>query len=263
MYTIKTNQEFSKGFIMRRIQVGYLAQEAAKRIRDMIRKGTLKKGDRILEEPMCQAMGVSRTPLREALRILSSEGLIELIPNRGAYIAQPSINEIGEMFQVMSILEGTCARLCAEKMDDRGLSRLDDLYRKLEEHCQTEDREKYMAVNHCFHSLVQELAGNKVLSEVINGLRQKILLYRYRQIYQPGRFLESMQEHRELQKAFRERNPEAAEKFMKEHLIRQFEALKSVYVGPSNPSAPETSRKTLRGKKEGSMELEKERRCSN
>jgi len=64
----------------------------------MIRKGTLKKGDRILEEPMCQAMGVSRTPLREALRILSSEGLIELIPNRGAYIAQPSINEIGEMF---------------------------------------------------------------------------------------------------------------------------------------------------------------------
>jgi DNA-binding GntR family transcriptional regulator len=195
----------------------------------MIRKGALKKGDRILEAPMCQAMGVSRTPLREALRILSSEGLIELIPNRGAYVAQPSIKDIGEMFYVMSILEGTCARVCVEKMDDEGLRRLDDLYRKLEQHCQAEDREKYMAVNHSFHSLVQELAGNKVLSEVIDALRQKILLYRYRQIYQPNRLKESMQEHRLLQRAFRERDPEAAERFMQEHLTRQFNALKSVY----------------------------------
>jgi DNA-binding GntR family transcriptional regulator len=214
---------------MKRIQAGYLAQEAAKRIREMIRKGALKKGDRILEAPMCQAMGVSRTPLREALRILSSEGLIELIPNRGAYVAQPSIKDIGEMFYVMSILEGTCARVCVEKMDDEGLRRLDDLYRKLEQHCQAEDREKYMAVNHSFHSLVQELAGNSVLSEVIDALRQKILLYRYRQIYQPNRLKESMQEHRLLQRAFRERNPEAAERFMQEHLTRQFNALKSVY----------------------------------
>ena len=214
---------------MKRIQAGYLAQEAAKRIREMIRKGALKKGDRILEAPMCQTMGVSRTPLREALRILSSEGLIELIPNRGAYVAQPSIKDIGEMFYVMSILEGTCARVCVEKMDDEGLRRLDDLYRKLEQHCQAEDREKYMAVNHSFHSLVQELAGNSVLSEVIDALRQKILLYRYRQIYQPNRLKESMQEHRDLQQAFRERNPEAAERFMQEHLTRQFNALKSVY----------------------------------
>ena len=224
---------------MKRIQTGYLAQEAAKRIRDMIRKGTLKKGDRITEEPMCQAMGVSRTPLREALRILSSEGLINQIPNKGAYVAQPSIKDIGEMFYVMSILEAACARVCAEKLDDAGLKRLDGLYRKLEEHCQAEDREKYMAVNHSFHSLVQELSGNKVLCEVINGLRQKILLYRYRQIYQPNRLKESMQEHRDLQQAFRERNPEAAERFMQEHLRRQFDALKSVYSEASGSSASE------------------------
>jgi DNA-binding GntR family transcriptional regulator len=141
------------------------------------------------------------------------------------------------MFYVMSILEGTCARVCVEKMDDEGLRRLDDLYRKLEEHCQAEDREKYMAVNHSFHSLVQELAGNKVLSEVINALRQKILLYRYRQIYQPNRLKESMQEHRDLQQAFRERNPEGAERFMQEHLTRQFNALKSVYSEKKEVSA--------------------------
>ena len=235
--------------IMKKIIAGYLAQEAAQRIREMIRKGKLKKGDRILEEPMCQAMGVSRTPLREALRILSSEGLIQLIPNKGAYVAQPSIDEIGEMFHVMSILEGECARACAEKMDPEGMKRLDDLYWKLEEHCRAEDREKYMAVNHSFHSLVQELAGNNVLSEVINGLRRKILLYRYRQIYQPDRLPESMQEHRDLQKAFRERNPAAAERFMKEHLNRQFQVLKDMYAGLSDPSAPRTPPKTRSGKK--------------
>jgi DNA-binding GntR family transcriptional regulator len=224
---------------MRKIQTGYLAQKAANKIREMIRKGALKKGDKILEAPMCQAMGVSRTPLREALRILSFEGLIELIPNKGATVAQPSIKDIEEMFFVMSILEGTCARLCTEKMDHKGLKRLEDLYGKLEEHCQVEDREKYMAVNHSYHSLVQELAGNKVLSEVINGLRQKILLYRYRQIYQPNRLQESIQEHRHLQQAFRERAPEAAERFMREHLTRQFDALKSVYTEASDSSASE------------------------
>jgi DNA-binding GntR family transcriptional regulator len=227
---------------MKKIQAGYLAQEAAKRIREMIRKGTLKKGERILEASMCRTMGVSRTPLREALRILNSEGLIDLIPNKGAYVAQPSLKTIEEMFYVMSILEGICARVCTEKMNDAGMKRLDDLYRKLESHCQAQDREKYMAVNHRFHTLVQELAGNKVLSEVISGLRQKILLYRYRQIYQPNRLGESMQEHRNLQRAFRERNPEAAEKSMKQHLARQFDALKSVYPAAAGSPKTEPSR---------------------
>ena len=78
-----------------------------------------------------------------------------------------------------------------------------------------------MAVNHRFHSLVQELAGNKVLSQVIDGLRQKILLYRYRQIYQPNRLQESMQEHRGLQQAFREEKPDAG---------------RSVHAGASDPA---------------------------
>lgn len=213
---------------MKKIQPGYLAQQAADRIRDLIRSGGLKTGDRIREEPMCAAMGVSRTPLREALRILSSEGLIESVPNRGSYVAQPSIEAVGEMFFVMAILEGTCARLCAERLDEKGLRRLDDLFGKLERHCRAEDREKYMVVNHRFHSLVQELAGNTVLGQVIDGLRRKILLHRYRQIYQPNRLNESMQEHRDLQRALRKRDPDEAERSMRHHLTQQFEALRSV-----------------------------------
>ena len=127
----------------------------------------------------------------------------------------------------MSILEGTCARECAKRIDEKGLKKLENLYKKLERHFEEEHHEKYMAVNHSYHTLVQELAGSKVLSEVINGLRQKILLHRYRQIYQPNRLMTSMQEHRALQEAFRKRDPVAAERLMKEHLIRQCEALEN------------------------------------
>jgi DNA-binding GntR family transcriptional regulator len=213
------------------IHIEALPQEVAKRIREMIRKGVLKKGDRIVEKPLCEAMGVSRTPLREALRLLSSEGLVELIPNKGARVAEPSMRDVSEMFWVMSILEGTCARRCAERITEDGVKKLDNLHRKLEKYYLEKNHEKYMAVNHSYHSLVQGLAGSKVLSEVINGLRQKILLYRYRQIYQPNRLEQSMQEHRDLQEAFRRKDAEAAEGLMKQHLMRQCEALESDYSG--------------------------------
>jgi DNA-binding GntR family transcriptional regulator len=146
-------------------------------------------------------------------------------------VAQPSIETVGEMFFVMAILEGTCARLCAQHLDPKGLRRLDELFEKLERHCREENRAQYMAVNHRFHSLVQELAGNQVLSRIIDGLRQKILLHRYRQIYLPDRLQESMREHRALQKALREKKPDAAEACMREHLNRQFEALRTVLAG--------------------------------
>ncbi|MEW6531989.1 MAG: GntR family transcriptional regulator [Thermodesulfobacteriota bacterium] len=208
-----------------------LSQEVAQRIRDMIRKGLVKKGDRIIEKEFCQSMGISRTPLREALRILSSEGLIDLVPNKGAYVAQPSLREIRELFEVMSILEGTCARVVAEKMTDGDLAKIEKLHAQLEKHFEEKEPEKYLKVNQRYHILLQELTGNRVLNEVVNGLRDKILLYRYRQLYQPDRFQASMNEHRALMEAFRKKDPATAESIMKRHLMNQCEALRALYAG--------------------------------
>jgi DNA-binding GntR family transcriptional regulator len=94
-----------------------------------------------------------------------------------------------------------------------------------------------MAVNQSYHTLVEELAGNRILSEVINGLRQRILLYRYGQIYQPYRLDASMQEHRNLHagfRKFRKKDPHEAERLMKEHLMKQCDALECVYSGGNN-----------------------------
>jgi len=202
-----------------------LYKEIADNLRDMIIAGKLKEGDKIKEQALCSLMGTSRTPLREAIRVLSSEGLIELIPNHGAYVSKPTFVEIKEMFDVMTVLEGVCARTAAEKMNDKALSTLEKLHEKLEEKCDQRDQKGYIRYNNQYHSFVQELAGNRILNQIVNGLRQKILLYRYQSLSLPGRFEGSIQEHRELLEAFRRRDPEKAETLMKIHLTKQCAAL--------------------------------------
>ena len=219
-----------KGPHMYKIQSKILHQEVANQIREMIRNGALEKGQKINEKHLCESMGVSRTPVRESLRILNSEGLIDLIPHKGAYISQPPIREINDMFEVMSVLEGTCARLATKKMTESDFSNIERLHQGLEEFYRKRDHEAYLKSNNVFHVFIQKLAGNKVLNGVIDGLRLKILLYRQRQLYQLERFDQSIQEHRGLLAAFRKRDAALAERVMKRHLIKQCEALVHLYV---------------------------------
>jgi len=215
---------------MQKIRATTLHQEIVSRIRKMIQKGTLVRGQKVNEKDLCKSMGVSRTPVREALRQLTSEGLIQLIPHRGAFVSQPRMEEISDLFEVMSVLEGTCARLAATHMTDKDLSRIEDLHNDLETHYRNRDHEAYLKTNQDVHGFIQELNGNRVLNDVINGLRQKILLYRQKQLYQPERFDQSIQEHRNLLGAFRTRDPESAESSMKHHLLMQCRALVGLYA---------------------------------
>ena len=215
---------------MHKIRTKTLHQEIVAQIQEMIRKGILVKGQKIDEKRLCESMGVSRTPVREALRLLKSDGLIDLIPHKGAYVSQPCIEEINDMFEVMSVLEGTCARLAVANMKGKDFKRIESLHKELEEHYRNRDYEAYLKKNHIFHVFIQELAGNKVLNDVINGLRQKILLYRQKQLYQPERFHQSIQEHRDLLQAFRKKDPSSAESLMKHHLLMQCKALVGLYA---------------------------------
>jgi len=215
---------------MHKIRAKTLHQEIVAQIQKMILKGILVKGQKIDEKSLCETMGVSRTPVREALRSLKSEGLIQLIPHKGAFVSQPCIEEINDMFEVMSVLEGTCARLAAANMNEKSFKRIEVLHEELEEHYRNRNYEAYLKKNHVFHVFIQELAGNKVLNDVINGLRQKILLYRQRQLYQPERFDQSIREHRDLLEAFRRKDPDSAESLMKKHLLMQCKALVGLYA---------------------------------
>jgi len=210
---------------MKAIQKKTLHEEIADNLREMIMSGELREGDKIKENVLCDMMGISKTPLREALRVLSAEGLIRLVPNRGSYVTTPTFEEIKEMFDVMRVLEGVCARAAVEKMRDRDLSKLEKLHQKLEKNFRRKDQKEYIHQNNLYHAFVQELAGNKTLNQIVNGLRQKILLYRFQSLNLPGRFEQSIQEHRSLLAAFRDKDPKKAEMLMKSHLKKQCDAM--------------------------------------
>jgi DNA-binding GntR family transcriptional regulator len=179
---------------MRTIKKKTLHQEIANTLRDMIMSGELMEGDKIKENQLCDLMDISKTPLREALRVLSVEGLIRLVPNRGAYVSTPTFEEIREMFDVMSVLEGECARASTQRMTEKDFICLNQLHEKLEQSFKQRNQKEYIRYNNSYHSCLQELAGNGTLNQIINGLRQKISLYRFPSLNLPERFEQSIRE---------------------------------------------------------------------
>lgn len=212
----------------RKIKKATLHVRIADTLREMIMTGEFQEGDKINETELCEAMEISKTPLREALRVLSGEGLISLVPNRGAFVTKPTIREITEMFDVMAVLEGVCARRAAEKMADADFGRIEALHSALEDAYRSRDQKTYIRVNDQYHSFVQELAENRTLNDIINGLRKKILLYRFQSLNLSGRFDDSIGEHRALLEAFRRRDGLKAETLMKTHLQHQSAALETL-----------------------------------
>lgn len=213
---------------MKAIKKKTLHEEIANNLRELIMSGELQEGDKIKEDELCSLMGISKTPLREALRVLSAEGLIKLVPNRGSFVSTPTFEEIREMFDVMSVLEGVCARAAAEKMDEKDMATLEKLHNRLEENYRRKAQREYIRINNQYHTFVQELAGNRTLNQIVNGLRQKILLYRYQSLNLPERFAQSIQEHRDLLEAFRKKDPKKAETLMRQHLKKQCDALEKL-----------------------------------
>lgn len=210
---------------MKPIQKKTLHQEISSLLRDMIIHGDIKEGEKLKEDELCKKLRISKTPLREAIRVLTAEGLVTHIPNKGSFVTKPTFEEIKEMFDVMCVLEGVCAREAAKKVTPKELRTLEALHSRLEEQYQRRDQQKYIKFNNQYHSFVQEVAGNRVLNSILNGLRQKILIYRFQSLNHPERFEESIKEHRDLLEAFRKKDPDRAESVMKNHLWKQFKAV--------------------------------------
>lgn len=202
-----------------------LYQEVAARLRERIYTQDLKPGDAIDEQALAAEYGISRTPMREALKVLHSERLVVLEPRRGCFVAELKEQDIDELFPLMALLEGRCAYEAVKKAKPADIRRVEELHKKLEKYAAANDVDKYFEQNCLCHELVQKLAGNYWLERVINDLRKFLKLLRGRQLQLPGRLQESLSEHRMLLAAFQNRNPAAAEKIMHDHLVNQHAAL--------------------------------------
>ena len=209
-----------------------LYQQVAERLRTRIFAHELPPGSWIDEQALAQEYGISRTPLREALKVLAAEGLVMLKPRRGCYVTELSEQDLDEIFPVMALLEGRCAAQAAQKASAGDLARLEKIHEQLETHAKSGDADRFFEANHNFHAALQELAGNRWLSQLIDETRKMLKLTRRDSLRLEGRLKQSLAEHRAILKAFRQRDSDAVGRLMHEHLLSGRAALAKLHTSP-------------------------------
>ncbi|MCK0510455.1 GntR family transcriptional regulator [Aromatoleum buckelii] len=195
-----------------------LYQEVAERLRQRIYSHDLAPGTWVDEQALADDYGISRTPLREALKVLASEGLVTLKPRRGCYVNEISERDLDEIFTVMALLEGQCAHITARKATDADLERLRKIHEKLEKAAGSGDIDGYFEANQAFHQALQKITDNRWLLQVIEDLRKVIKLSRHHSLFSEGRLEQSLAEHRDILAALAERDAERAELLMRAHI---------------------------------------------
>ena len=203
-----------------------LYEDVAERLREQIFAHELAPGSWLDEQSLAIAFGISRTPMREAIKVLASEGLVTTKMNKGAYVTEVDRRDLEQIFTVLSLLEGQAAKETAIKVTEAQLTQLDNLHHRLEKAAADRDTEQFFEINVKFHELIQEIAGNKWMNGVIEDLRKVLKLQRRDSLSRSGRLLSSLIEHREILQAILKRDPLAAELAMRKHLSRGLEATK-------------------------------------
>jgi len=188
------------------------------RVRDLIVDGTLPAGQRINEVQLCRQLGISRTPLREALKVLASEGLVELSRNRGATVAVLSESEIHDMIMLMSRLEAFAAETIAQELDEATLAGLEATHQAILDAFLRGDRQTYFKLNQGFHLDIVRLAGNTALSPIHAALHARMKRVRYLGNDVPEHWAESVEEHKAIMDALMSRDAARAGRAMQAHL---------------------------------------------
>lgn len=219
----------------RSIERRSLHRDVADQIRDMIVEGELPPGERINEGTLSEQFGISRTPLREALKVLASEGLVELRPNRGTRVSAITPEEVGELFEAVSGIERLAGELAALRMTERDIERLKALHERMERHYDAGERHEYFRLNQQIHNTIVSLAGNSVLEATHASLMVRVRRARYMAIQSPERWHESVQEHRAIMRALEARDSVAAGDLILNHVRRTGAVVKQFFVasGPA------------------------------
>ena len=197
-------------------------------LRAHIFDGLLAPGAFVDEPGLCGELGISRTPLREALKVLVAEGLLRHEPRRGCFVNEVTERDLDEIFPVIALLEGRCAFEAARNASDVELAALQSLHDQLVLQARSGQIAGYYATNLAIHEAIIRLAGNRWLAQVIGDLRKILKLARLQQLHAPGRLQQSLSEHLAVFAALKARDSDGADAAMRTHLVRQREALRGV-----------------------------------
>jgi DNA-binding GntR family transcriptional regulator len=207
-----------------------LYQQVAERLRNRIFAHELAPGAWVDEQTLAEEFGISRTPLREALKVLAAEGLVQLRPRRGCYVTEVSEQDLDEIFPVMALLEGRCAQEATTKATVADCQRLAAIHAELERHAAANDADHFFEANQEFHHALQELAGNRWLTQLIEETRKFIKLTRRDSLNLDGRLKQSLAEHRGILAAVQGHDADEAGRLMHDHLLSGRAALSLLHT---------------------------------
>ena len=185
-----------------------LREVVCETLRDAVRRGVLKPGERLMEIQLAEELGVSRTPVREAIRKLEMEGYVIMMPRRGTYIADLSIRDINEVFEIRTSLESLASGLAAERITEDELEKLQRLLVQIGTHIKSGDMESIVRTDTEFHDLLYQASRNTRLVGIISNLREQLTRFRTTSMSFPGRLKATLEEHRNIVEAIDERERE-------------------------------------------------------
>ena len=211
-----------------RVVLNSLHDEVAAQLRERIFSGVMAPGSFVDELALCSELSISRTPLREALKVLTAEGLLRHEPRRGCFVSQITEQDLDEIFPVIALLEGRCAFEAARNATDADLAALEQLHDRLQRNAKGKRITEYYETNFAIHEAIILLANNRWLAQVIGDLRKIVKLARLQQLHAPGRLEQSLSEHMAVYAALKAHDAEGAEAAMRTHLTRQRVALREL-----------------------------------
>jgi len=187
-------------------------------IREAIKNGTLQPRERLMEIQLADDLGVSRTPVREALRKLEQEGFIVMVPRKGAYVSDLSMKDVADVFEIRAALDGLAGGLAAERITEEELELMERMLVEKGEAINQNDIDKLVEADTKFHEAMYMASRNERLSTIISNLREQIQRFRLTSLSVPGRREDSLKEHRQILEAIQARDIQLARQLAQEHI---------------------------------------------
>lgn len=188
-------------------------------IREDILNGKYKQGDSLVENKLAEEFGVSRTPVREAIRQLELEGLVQSIPNKGVIVKGISKQDINDIYTIKKLLEGQAARWAVERMLPEELKKLQEIVELMDYYTRKSDFEQLAKLDTEFHDIIYKACKSKVMQHILSSFHHYVQRERLGSLRVPHRAIDSLTEHQAILKSFVDHDPDEAEKYMVQHVL--------------------------------------------
>jgi len=195
-----------------------LSQKVYRVLKTEIIKGSLKPGTKLSEGKIAEQTGVSRTPVREALKELAAEGFVKMNPNQAVVVSSASVEDIQEVLQIRGVLEGLAARLAIKMISEEEIKELEKYQKQMEYYTKKDDVLAFSEMDAEFHELILNICGNNKLIQIRKNISDQAHRYRIRSLSIPGRLKYSLKEHQEIVEALKRKNAEQADRLSQKHI---------------------------------------------